>query len=205
MYRWQFDIQRQLPGAVLFEAGYVGNKGIDIEINRNINALPNQYLSTLNSRDDATNNFLTAAITNPFVGLLPSSAGSNFTSSAISRQQLLLPYPAFGTIATTTNEGYSWYHSLQARVDKRFNNGLNLMMNYTFSKFMQATELLNAGDPAPTRMISDLDSPHRFSSAIIYNLPFGKGRQFLSHSNRWLDGVFGGWELTAFRCRVACP
>jgi hypothetical protein len=37
----------------------------------NINALPNQHLSTLNSRDDATNNFLTAAITNPFVGLLP--------------------------------------------------------------------------------------------------------------------------------------
>lgn len=197
MSRWQMNIQRQLPGSIVFEVSYVGNKGTAVDLNRNINALPNQYLSTSNVRDNATNTFLTGQVPNPFVGLLPSTAPSSFTSTTIARQQLLLPYPEFGTITTTTNEGYSWYHALQLHADKRFGDGLSVLFNYTFSKFMQATELLNAGDPAPTRMISDQDSPHRFSSSVIYNLPFGRGQRFFPKTNAWVDGVIGGWEVTA--------
>ena len=70
-YRWQMDIQRELPGSVLLELAYVGNKGIDVEVTRNLNALPNQYLSTLNMRDNAQNAYLTAAVANPFVNLSP--------------------------------------------------------------------------------------------------------------------------------------
>lgn len=197
MARWQLNIQRQLPGSVVFEASYVGNKGTAIEINRNLNAIPNQYLSTSPVRDDATNTFLTGAIPNPLSGLLPSSAPASFTNTTIARQQLLVPYPAFGNIYTTSNEGSSWYHSLQLHADKRFGNGLNVIFNYTWSKFMQATELLNAGDAAATRMISDQDATHRFSSSVIYNLPFGRGQKFFSKTNRWVDGVIGGWEVTA--------
>jgi hypothetical protein len=204
MYRWQFDVQRQLPGRVLLEAAYVGNKGVGIEVNRNVNALPNQYLSTLNVRDNAQNAFLTASVPNPFFGLLPSSAGSLATSSTVARQQLLLPYPefAFNTnstagsgISTTTNEGYSWYHSLQVRLEKRFSTSLTVIGNYTFSKYMQATELLNAGDLRPTRMISDQDAPHRFAADFIYQLPFGKGHRLLSNVNPILDRIVGGWEV----------
>src|SRR5207247_1790906 len=110
------------------------------------------------------NAFLTASVPNPFVGLLPTGAPATFaTNTTIGRQQLLLPYPEFGTITTSTNQGYSWYHSLQIRAEKRYNHGLTLAGNYTYSKFMGANEYLNAGDPAPTRMISDVDVPHRIA------------------------------------------
>jgi len=114
-YRWQMDIQRQLPGSVLLELAYVGNKGQAVELTRNINALPNQYLSTLNTRDNAQNAYLTAAVPNPFVNLLPPASGApqSFTGTTIARNQLLRPYPQFGDLNTTTNEGYSWYHSIR--------------------------------------------------------------------------------------------
>jgi hypothetical protein len=63
---------------------------------------------------------------------------------------------------------------------------------------MQATELLNPSDPAPTRMISDQDVPHRFASTYIYQLPFGHGKPFAHDVNRVVNSVIGGWEVTGF-------
>src|SRR4029077_16594527 len=61
--RWQAGLQRQFKNFV-FEANYVGSKTNHIEVTRNINALPAQYLSTLRARDDTYNNLLTASIAN---------------------------------------------------------------------------------------------------------------------------------------------
>jgi hypothetical protein len=103
MQRWEVNIQRELPGGFVVEAAYVGNRGTHIEFTRNINALPIQYLSTssvvaeLNTR----NTYLGQLIPNPFVGLMPSTAGAAFRSSTIARSQLLRPYPQFGDINTT--------------------------------------------------------------------------------------------------------
>jgi hypothetical protein len=197
-YRWQIGVQHQFRGGVLVEAAYVANKGVRYEITRNLNALPAQYLSTLPFRDNTQNAFLTASLPNPFAGLdVPAGTPTGFTAQTTSRQSLLLPFPQFGAVNTTTNEGYSWYHSLQLRAEKRFAQGLTLNANYTWSKMMQATELLNAGDPAPTRMISDQDIPHRIASTAIYQLPFGKGRKFGSHWGRWGNGLASGWEVSA--------
>ena len=206
MYRWLFNVQHQLPGAMLVEAAYVGNKGIRIELDRNINGLPDQYLSTLPYRDNSNtcnagagcgNGYITASVPNPFYGLtLPRGTSSSFTSTTISRQQLLLPYPQYGAITTTTNDGYSWYHSVQLRLEKRFTKGLTVAGNYTFSKYMQATELLNSGDAKPTRMISDQDIPHRLAADWIYQLPFGKGHRILGSANGFVDRLVHGWEIT---------
>ncbi len=196
-YRWQMNFQHEFPGAILVEAGYVGNKGVRIEITRNINGLPDQYLSTLGTRDNTQNSYLTAAVPNPFFGVaLPAGTPSSFTSQTISRQQLLLPYPEFGSINTSSNEGYSWYHGLQLRVEKRFTQGLTVNANYTYSKLMGAVDLLNAGDAGPTRMIGDQDIPHRFATTVIYQLPFGHGRRMLSQLNPVADRIIGGWEVT---------
>ena len=46
MQRLQVGIQRELPGQMVFEASYVGNRGTDIQTTRNINSTPLQYLST---------------------------------------------------------------------------------------------------------------------------------------------------------------
>ena len=162
---------------------YVGNYGYDIEIVRNINALPNSYLNADNSRTAAmvaNNAFLSALVTNPFAGLVP---GSGINNPTIARRQLLRPYPAFGDINTTNNDGSSLYHSVQASLQKRFSKGYTLGLAYTYSRWMQETEYLNAGDAQPTRMISDLDVPHRLSISGIFELPFGKGRPFLSDAS----------------------
>jgi hypothetical protein len=195
-YRWQFDIQHQFSSSLLLDIGYVGNKAINIEVTRNINAMPDKYLSTLNTRDNTLNTYMTSLVANPFFGLLPAGASSTYTGKTIQRQYLLVPFPGFATINTTTNEGSAWYHSLQVRLEKRFSSGLSLVGNYTYSKFIQATELLNAGDPAPTHMISDVDIPHRVAMDAIYQLPFGPGHRWLGNSSGIVSRIVGGWEIS---------
>jgi hypothetical protein len=193
--RWQIGFQRELPWGFVFEAAYVGNHGYDIEITRNINALPNQYLSTETSRTaamNANNAFLTGSVANPFAGLLP---GSSYNNPTIARQQLMRPYPHFGDVNTTNNDGKSWYNAGQFSLQKRFSHGYTLGIAYTWSKWEQATEYLNAADPEPTRMTSDLDVTHRVSISGILELPFGKGRRFLSDADGVLDAIVGGWQI----------
>jgi hypothetical protein len=193
--RWQLGFQRELPGGFVVDAAYVGNYGYDIDVVRNINALPNEYLNTDNSRTaamNANNTFLTGSVANPFAGLLP---GTSLNNPTIARSQLLRPYPQYLDIRTTTNEGKSWYNSAQVSVQKRFSKGYTLGLSYTYSRWEQATEYLNAADAEPTRMISDLDVPHRLSVSGILELPFGKGRRFLSDADGLLNAIVGGWQV----------
>jgi hypothetical protein len=195
--RLQIGIQRQLPRGYVFEAVYVGNWGYDIEIARNLNAVPNKYLNADNSRTaamTANSTLLGQAVSNPFAGLAD-YAGTSFFNSTISRQQLLLPFPNFGAITGSNNDGKSWYHSGQFSVSKRFSQGYTIGASYTWSKWLQATEYLNAADDKPTKMISDQDSPHRLSISGIYALPFGKGGHFFSNANGAVNRIIGGWQL----------
>ena len=194
MQRWGLGVQRELPGGMVFRADYVGNRGTHIEISRNLNVTPQQYLSTSPTRDATRIAYLTASVNNPFYGVLsPSSVIGG--SQTIARERLLRPFPEFDSVTTTTNDGYSWYHSGQFSLSKRFSKGYSLQASYTYSKYMQATELLNQDDPRPTRVISDQDYPHRLTITPIYELPFGKGRTFLSNSNGIISRIVGGWQL----------
>jgi hypothetical protein len=196
MQRWQLGVQRELAGGLIVEAAYVGNRGTHIEVTRNINALPNQYLSTSATRDQAQIDYLSRNVANPFVGLMPANAGTAFRSANIGRSQLLRPYPHFGDINTTTNEGYSWYHSLQTNVQKRFSRGYTFGASYTFSKFMEAIELLNAGDARPTEVVSPADRPHRLTVNGIYEFPFGKGRRLLADTHGFVSRLISGWQVS---------
>ncbi len=192
--RWSMSLQRELPGAWLGDVAYVANRGTRIEITRNINALPLQYLSTSPTRDDATNAYLTAQVRNPLAGFAPGTALNN---ANVARNQLLRPYPQFGDLNTSTNQGYTWYHSMQASLQRRFSQGYTVLMSYTLSKFMQATEYFNPADPLPTETISDVDTPHRLSVSGIYELPFGRGRAFLSQLGPVTSRIVGGWQINA--------
>jgi len=100
--RWQVGIQRELPHGIVVEATYVGNRGTHIEINRNLNVTPQQYLSKSPVRDQTTINYLTALMKNPFYGVtLPAGATSTFTSSTIARERLMRPFPQFDTVNST--------------------------------------------------------------------------------------------------------
>ena len=193
--RWQVGVQQQLRGNWTAEAVYVGNYGYDIEITRNINALPSQFLNADNSRTaamNANNTFLSASVANPFAGLLP---GTSFNNATIARRQLMRPYPAFGDINTTNNDGKSWYSSAQLGLQKRFVRGYTLGVSYTWSKWEQATEYLSAADANPTRMISDLDATNRLAISGIYELPFGQGKRFMTEASGVTEALLGGWQI----------
>jgi hypothetical protein len=190
--RFQIGFQRELAGGWVLEAEFVGNKGYDIEIVQNINALPNKYLNADNSRTAAMNSnntFLTTNVPNPFAGLFPN------TNAQVQIQQLLRPFPQFGDVLTTNNDGKSWYYAGQFSLQKRFSQGYTVQMSYTKSKWAQATEYLNQGDQFPTKMISDQDSPHRFAASAMYSLPFGKGERFASSAGWLTNAIIGGWQL----------
>jgi hypothetical protein len=193
--RYQIGFQHELAAGLSIEAAYVGNYGYNIEITHNINALPTTYLNADNSvtqamKDNTT--FLTGSVANPFAGLLP---GTSLNNATISRSQLLLPYPEFGAINTTNNDGKSWYQAGQFGLQKRFSGGYTLGVSYTYSKWMQATEYLNAADAHPTKMISDMDATNRLSVSGIFALPFGKGRHFASDATGVKDAIVGGWQI----------
>ena len=193
--RWQIGVQRELPGRITVEAVYVGNYGYDIEISRNINALPAKYLSTDNARTaamNANNTWLSYSAANPFAGLVP---GTGLNNATIARSTLLRPYPNFGDITTTNNDGKTWYNSGQFSLQKRFAQGYTVGLSYTLSKWMQATEYLYAADPEPTKMISDLDVTHRLSASLVAELPFGRGKRFLSDASPTVEALVGGWQL----------
>lgn len=198
-HRWSVSVQQALPGQILGEATYVGNHGVNLPAVRNINATPLRYLSTSPTRDQATINHLTAQFPNPFRGLDP------IYGATISRANLLRPYPEFGNITVEESIGYSWYHSMQLRGEKRFSRGYTFQATYTWANLMEAVEFLNAADPMPTEVTGVFDRPHRVTMSGIWELPIGHGRRFGSGLHPALNAVVGGWQLSGVIVYQAGP
>jgi hypothetical protein len=153
-----------------------------------LDPIPAQYLSTSPFYNSAVNTMLTAAVANPFYPLLPSTSLSGTT---VATAQLLLPYPQFTSIGSMTNDGFSWYHSLQAILQKRFSRNYFVTVAYTWSKYMEAIAYLNATDPVPYRVISSQDRPQRLAASFTYAIPAAR-------AGRGIAGALtGGWQVQA--------
>lgn len=116
----------------------------------------------------------------------------------------LYPNPNTGQIELFTNGGEYEYNSLQLEVRRRFSQGLYFQANYTYSKNLTNTVGTSQGlfepflqnqNPELDNQRADFDQTHVFNFNGIYQLPFGKGKQFLNHGGI-LDRVIGGWELS---------
>lgn len=191
MQRFQVSVQHEAPGRVLLDLAYVGNRGTHLEYGFDLGATPLNYLSRSPVRDQPAIDFLSANVANPFYPLLP---GTGLAGTTVSRSQLLSPYPHFTGTTTTSNNGFSWYHSAQIKAERRFSRGFTFTAGYTLSKFMEATGLLNAADLYPERVISSQDFPHRFAVSGIWELPFGSGRSILGSARGALGHIVGGWQ-----------
>ena len=190
--RWQFSVQREFPRKVVLEAGYVGSKTVKLQATQQYNPTPGKYYSTSPVRDQAAIDYASAVVPNPFYPLLPRTSLGNVNTS---RGQLVKPYPQFTGISAEGNQGYSWYHSLQTRVERRFDQGLTVNVSWTWSKLMEALGYLNAFDVMPERVISDQDRTHRITVSGIYELPFGAGKA-LGRGARGIPGkLAGGWQV----------
>jgi hypothetical protein len=191
--KFEISIQRELPGRIVVEAAYAGNRGNDIETtNRNLSTVPRQYLSTKPTRDDSVINFLSTWMPSPFYPLLP---GTSMGSAWTQIYALTSQYPQFTWLGTTTNDGRSWYNSLQLKAERRFSKGFTLQGNYTFSKFLDSMYYMNESDSLPTRMITEQDFPHRVVVSGIFELPFGHGKVLLPNAHGVLGGLVGGWQV----------
>jgi hypothetical protein len=196
MQRWQLGVQRELGGNWMAEVVYVGNRGTNIELGQNFNVTPQKYLSTSPTRDNAKINYLSSVLPNPFFGLLPAGAVAGLTATNIARERLLRPFPEFDSVSASRFDGYSWYHAMQFNIEKRFSKGYTLQGNYTFSKYMQATEVLNGDDLRTLETISDADRPHRITLSGIYELPFGRGKAIGKDMNAAANAILGGWQVS---------
>jgi hypothetical protein len=127
--------------------------------------------------------------------------------------QALEPFPQYGYINNDSylqNRGQSTYEALVAKLDRKFRNGLTLLVGYTFSKtitdadsiqpFEGATVLAQSGTQNPfnlkaERSLSIQDVPNNFVASYLYELPVGKNKQFLGSSNKVVDMLVGGYRV----------
>jgi hypothetical protein len=194
--RWTFNIQHELPGRVVIEAGYVGNRGTGLGMTQGLDSTPARYLSTSPVRDQTVINTLSQAVPNPFNGL-PQFAGTALQGQNVALSQLLAPYPQFSGLSTTLSSGFAWYHGLEVRADKRLTHNLSMQASFTWSKNMEAIAKLNNTDAGPSHVISTLDRPLHLVVSGLYELPVGKGKMFLSKAPKVVNEVLGGWSIQA--------
>jgi hypothetical protein len=120
------------------------------------------------------------------------------------------PYQNFARASYQDNLLFSNYQGFNPSIEHRYAGGLTLQANYTW-----AHSLGNAGGDAPSALTGSngaaltdryslfLDRGNdpgtrrqRFLLTALYELPFGKGKRFMSNSNALVNGVFGGWQLS---------
>lgn len=199
--QWNFNLQRELPGSLIVEAGYLASKGnhlIDGEGSMTYNQLPASF--------GDLGNALLDQLDNPFFGIItnPTSA---LSQPRVTRSQLLRPFPQYTSVnAFRKPQANSIYHAFTLRVEKRFSNGLSFLTSYTAGKLIDdasqtVTFLGQAGNKQDfynrraERSISTQDVPSRFVFSGNYDLPFGKGRRFFSKTNRAGEAILGGWQV----------
>lgn len=188
--QWNFTVQRELPGAILFEAAYVGNGGRQQsrggEGGFTLNQIHPSYLSLGNQ--------LNQQVPNPFFGR---GLGGVLASRTVALSQLLRPFPQFTDVLPLfSNGGNTSYHALQTTFSKRFANGMSFEGNYTFAKAIASGEShMNSYDISISRSVSDVHFPHRLVFSGIYELPFGRGRRFLANLNTPAQWLLGGWQM----------
>jgi hypothetical protein len=122
-----------------------------------------------------------------------------------SNLQSLRPFPQFTAVnMDSPNLGASSYHAFLLRLEKHYQSGLQLLFNYTFSKMLDNVNALNdfGGEPGYEdyynrrldKAISPLNLTQNASASVVYDLPWGTGRRWLSTG--WLGRWIGGWELS---------
>jgi hypothetical protein len=128
------------------------------------------------------------------------------TPSAIGSVQSRRPFPEFGPIQEVIGIVNSNYNSLSAKLTRRMSAGLTYLVGYTYSKSIDDGSGIRAigTDPlypqnsfcvACDRGLSVFDARNRFVTSVLYDLPIGKGRKFLSHGVA--SSIVGGWELSS--------
>ena len=131
--------------------------------------------------------------------------------------------PQYGALSAWSTIGNSNYHGLTVSLRQRLNS-LTLDFNYTYSHSLDDASGLQSESSAygnansngafivnPIRQgdnyaSSDFDIRHVVNVSGVWQLPFGRGRAFMSNGSRFTDAVLGGWQLASiYRWNTGLP
>ena len=172
---WNLTLSHQFADNWVLQAGYVGTRGYHLWNNQSTN-LDQPYTPLDSNFSDATGN-----LGRPSFAALPN----------------------LNTIVPLDYAQLSFtYHSFQTSLNKRFANGVNFLVAYTFAKSLGNTdgdfagEIQNAHDVRSAIGATTPDIRHRFVASYLWELPFGKGQRYLSGTPRIVNGFVGGWQVS---------
>ncbi len=122
----------------------------------------------------------------------------------------------FSSNVFITNLASSTYNGMLVSLRRRFSNGLQFDVNYTWSHAIDNQSsiantvvgglICDLRNLRVCRGNSDFDIRHLFNANWIYELPFGRGRSFMSDSGGVVDAIVGGWSFTGiFVARSGLP
>jgi hypothetical protein len=169
---WNAGFQYQLSSTMVIEATYQGSSGVGLLNRWDINQIPLDIARDFNQLDQIRR------------------AAQNYK-----------PWPHFGSILHYSNYGHNSFHSGTIKLEKRLSHGLTLTTFYSRSKAIDedSDDAAAGGVTFYNRRLekarSDYDVSDRWITYATYALPIGRGRRFLSNTNRVVNGMFGNWEL----------
>ncbi|MBI4908344.1 MAG: TonB-dependent receptor [Acidobacteria bacterium] len=188
---FSLSYQAELPGGIVAQANYWGNKGTHlISGGWALNQLNPVYLSQGNA--------LNGQVRNPFQGLVP--AGTAISGATISLRQSLLPYPQYsgdgGVSQVFVPAGNDTYHAFTLQAEKRLSTALTFLASYTRSKAIDDVGgMINIYNRRLNKVLSAFDTPNLFIGSWVYQLPFGKGRKYAASMSAPLNTILGGWDF----------
>jgi hypothetical protein len=205
--RWRAGIQRELSENVLVEGSYWGQWADRVNIARRLDALPEQYWATGDTRNNALATDMNRQVPNPFhISNFAALQASNpvlyqhlttlgqFTSPTIAKNRLLRPFPHMNGLNDDAQAlGRSSTQALEFNFTKRFSKGFNVNASYTRMFQKDNTVIENEFELAPRIWWPGVNSrPHRMTATAIVELPFGQGRRYFQSGP--LKHVLGGWQ-----------
>ncbi|MBL8178991.1 MAG: carboxypeptidase regulatory-like domain-containing protein [Bryobacterales bacterium] len=212
-HRWRLSLQRELMRNLVLDASYNGSFA-RIPVDQPVNFLPAQYWASGTVRNQALDDDMNRNIANPYrIANLTALATSDpalyrylstqsfFTAANIRKNRLLRPYPHLGNVDGTrsgsefaSTRGSNIYHDLQVLLERRFSQGLQSSVMFTRASNFETDFYFNEFDAAPTQRPSDQVRPNRFVWSAIAEVPFGKGRRWMTRHP--MQHLAGGWQFS---------
>jgi hypothetical protein len=193
--QFNFGLQREIPRLFLAEAAYVGSHSVGLPQVIALNQLGSSLLPLGNQ--------LLTQVANPFFGLVSTGATA---AAQVARGRLLRPFPQFENINFFTPIAQASFHSLQLRIERRFQNDFAFRVAYTIGKSLTDAggtgifgfNSLSTQDAYARRLeksLSPIDTSQRFVMSYQWELPFGKGKRVLGGASGALDKIVSGWQV----------
>lgn len=111
------------------------------------------------------------------------------------------PFPNYPSISYYTNGAGHQYHGLTVEAERSMAKGLHFQASWTWARdigdLMRGASPENPFDRRREVAVCEDIPTHRVTTNAIYQLPFGRGRHWLSGASRLLNLAVGGWQLSA--------